>query len=218
MNSSVDDLNALQFAMMRPTLSIRAKTRPTGSGTTVGKRVLHAKGYQDRNGKPFVVVKKNGTHKPLTDNLLRAFQDWAYAGWVVSECDNIAPKTIRGNWESIVSTEEFETAQAILVRRNQQRTLRRKQDYLLAGFVHYRYSDGRMRRMSGSTSNAGRSGGGTPYYRIVEPGAPSFLCVAIDTAVEKKILAIQVDPDLMPLIRASYTHKLQEKLGHSRPA
>lgn len=78
--------------------------------------VLHTKGYQDRNGKPFVVVKKDGTHKPLTHKLLRVFQDWTYAGWVMSERDNIAPKTLRGNWQPIISTEDFEMGLAILER------------------------------------------------------------------------------------------------------
>lgn len=75
---------------------------------------LHAKGYCDRNGKPFVIVGKTGTRRPRRDKLLRAFHDWTYAGWVVSECDNIAPKTIRGKWEPLVSTQDFETGLAIL--------------------------------------------------------------------------------------------------------
>lgn len=75
---------------------------------------LSAKGYRYRNGKPFVLVSKTGKRRPLTDILGRAFQDWTYAGWVVSECDGIAPKTIRGNWEPLVSTEDFETGLAIL--------------------------------------------------------------------------------------------------------
>lgn len=77
---------------------------------------LHAKGYCDRNGKPFVVIGKTGTRRPLTDRLIRAFKDWTYAGWVVSESDNIAPKTIRGTWEPLVSTEDFEAGLAILER------------------------------------------------------------------------------------------------------
>ncbi len=77
---------------------------------------LNAKGYCYRNGKPFVVVSKTGKRRPLTDILRRAFQDWTYAGWVVSECDGIAPKTIRGNWEPLVSTEDFETGLVILER------------------------------------------------------------------------------------------------------
>ncbi len=127
------------------------------------------------------------------------------------------PKTVRGNWEPIVTTEEFERAQEILVRRNAHRTVRRKQFYLLTGLVFLRRKDGKLRRMSGSTSNAGRHGGGTPYYRIEGAGEASFLCAVIDAAVEREICRIQVDPDLIPLIRASYTKDLQESMGHVRP-
>lgn len=52
---------------------------------------------------------------------------------------------------------------------------------------------------------------------IEEAGAPSFLCVEIDTAVELEVQCIQVDPNLIPIIRASYTHELKERMGHSRP-
>lgn len=77
---------------------------------------LHANGYCYRNGKPFVAVSKTGRRKPLKDVLLRAFLDWTYAGWVVSACDGIAPKTIRGTWEPLVSTEDFEAGLALLER------------------------------------------------------------------------------------------------------
>jgi DNA invertase Pin-like site-specific DNA recombinase len=77
---------------------------------------LHANGYCYRNEKPFVAVLKTGRRKPFTDVLERGFQDWTYAGWVVSEIDGIAPKTIRGNWEPLVSTEDFEAGLAILAR------------------------------------------------------------------------------------------------------
>ncbi len=178
---------------------------------------LHSKGYRHRTGRPFVEIKPDGKRKANISSLSNIYHNWTYAGWVVSLKNGIAPKTIRGNWEPMISTEEFETAQAILKRRNEHRTLRMKREYLLAGLVCYRYSDGKIRRMSASTSNGGRKGGGTPYYRIAGPGEPSFLCMAIDNAVEKLICSIQVDPALIPLIRASYTYELQERLGHGRP-
>jgi len=74
---------------------------------------LHAKGYCLRTGKPFVLVGQKG-RRPAIDKLVRAFTDWTYAGWVVSEEDGIAPKTIRGTWESLVSTEDFEAGLVIL--------------------------------------------------------------------------------------------------------
>lgn len=77
---------------------------------------LNAKGYCLRTGKPFVLVGQKGGRRPAIDKLMRAFTDWTYAGWVVSEEDGIAPKTIRGKWEPLVSTEDFETGLAILTR------------------------------------------------------------------------------------------------------
>jgi DNA invertase Pin-like site-specific DNA recombinase len=76
--------------------------------------VLHAKGYRDRNGNPFVIVGKTGKRRPLIHKLQHTFQDWTYAGWVVHDCEGIAPKTIRGQWDPIVSTEDFEAGLAIL--------------------------------------------------------------------------------------------------------
>lgn len=178
---------------------------------------LHTRGHRHRTGRPFVEITATGSRKANISSLSNIFHNWTYAGWVVSPKNGIAPKTLRGNWEPIITTEEFERGQDILTRRNQHRMVRRKQDYLLASLVYYRYSNGKLRRLSGSTSNAGRSGGGTPYYRIEEAGAPSFLCVEIDTAVELEVQCIQVDPNLIPIIRASYTHELKERMGHSRP-
>ena len=46
------------------------------------------------------------------------FHNWMYAGRVVSVQNKIVPKTIRGNWEPIVTTEEFERGLEILERRS----------------------------------------------------------------------------------------------------
>ena len=40
----------------------------------------------------------------------------------------------------------------------------------------------------------------------------------MDAAVEREIRCIQVDPDLIPLIRASYTKEIQECMGQAQPA
>lgn len=178
---------------------------------------LHERGYRHRTGRPFIEVTASGKRKENISSLGNIFHNWTYAGWVVSLKNGVLPKTVRGNWEPIVTTEEFERGQDILAKRNAHRTVRRKQFYLLTGLVYFRLPNGKMRRLSGSTSNAGRRGGGTAYYRIPGAGEVSFLCSVIDSAVEREIRRIQVDPDLVPLIRASYTKELQEVMGHTRP-
>ncbi|MBN8590677.1 MAG: recombinase family protein [Anaerolineae bacterium] len=179
---------------------------------------LHARGYRHRSGRPFIEVLKDGRRKANISSLSNVFHNWTYAGWIVSERCSIPPKTLRGSWEPLVTTEEMERGLAILARRNQRRSVRRTQDYLLKGMVYYSPAEGRPTiRLSGSTSNAGRSGGGTPYYRDARAGGISFLCTDVDVQIPTELRKIQIDPDMIPLIRASYTQELAEKLGHAHP-
>ena len=179
---------------------------------------LHARGYRHRTGRPFVEVLASGKRKYNISTLSNTFHNWTYAGWVVSLKNNIPPKTIRGKWEPLVTTEEFEKGLQILARRNQNRSAKRKQDYLLKGMIFYSKSErGGLVRLTGSTSNAGRPKGGTPYYRVASAGGASFLCRDVDDQIHSELTRIQVDPEMLPLIRASYTHELAQKLGHLKP-
>ena len=178
---------------------------------------LHARGYTYRRGRPFVEITTTGKRRQNINTLSSIFHNWAYAGWVVSSRNGIPPKTQRGTWEPLITTEEFERGLTILERRNTHRMVRRKQDYLLAGLIYYQGTKGKQIRLTGSTSNAGRSGGGTPYYRIAAAGGVSFLCGEVDGRVAQELARIQVDPDLLPLIRAAYTNDLNSKIGGTRP-
>jgi hypothetical protein len=113
---------------------------------------LHAQGYRHRTGRPFVEVSASGKRKHNISTLSNTFHNWTYAGWVVSLKNNIPPKTIRGNWEPLVTTEEFERGLEILARRSQNRDARRRQDYLLKGMIFYSKSESSsFVRLTGST-------------------------------------------------------------------
>jgi DNA invertase Pin-like site-specific DNA recombinase len=178
---------------------------------------LHARGYRYRTGRPFVQFNRHGQRKVNTNTLCSIFHNWAYAGWLTSEAGNIPPKTIRGQWEPIVTTEEFERGLLILEKRSQKLVRHRKHDYLLKGIAYYEHPDGSgLQRLTGSTSNAGRSSGGTSYYRLARTDV-AFLCEEIDCQIPNELMQVQVDPVLVPAIRAVYTHDVMEKLGHIRP-
>ena len=146
------------------------------------------------------------------------FHNWTYAGWVSSKRNQILPKTIRGEWEPLITTEEFERGQEILDQRNKYRSVRRRQEYLLQGMIVYEPMLGTAcQPLTCSTSNAGRSGGGTAYYRISRAGGVSFMCSEIDIQISYALCSIQVDPELIPSIRAAYTQDLAAKLGYLKP-
>jgi hypothetical protein len=81
----------------------------------------------------------------------------------VSPSADIPYGTLRGNWEPIVSTEDFERGLEILNRRYRVRYPNRKHFYLLKR-IAYLEIDGKVRRLSGSTPNINRPSGGNPYY------------------------------------------------------
>lgn len=155
---------------------------------------LHQRGYHYRSGRPFIEIKKNGQRKANSNKLSAIFHNWAYAGWLTSKAGNVPPKTMRGNWAPIVTTEEFERGLAILERRHQHRVVRRKHDYLLKGMIYYDYEDERgLVKLTGSTSNTSRSGGGTPYYCVPRSNI-NFQCGDIDNQIACELFDIQVNP------------------------
>ncbi|MBZ0278792.1 MAG: recombinase family protein, partial [Anaerolineae bacterium] len=184
---------------------------------------LHARGYRYRSGRPFVEVKTNGRRKANYNTLSYIFHNWTYAGWIVNEELGILPKTLRGEWEPLVTTEEFERGLAILEKRSQHKSAKRKHDYLLKGLVFLTASSSdptqpgdKLYRLTGSTSNAGRSGGGTAHYRL-ERHPVHFLCGEIERQVAHHLMQVQVDQVLIPLIRDYYISEVADKLGRLRP-
>src|SRR5690606_20817805 len=71
---------------------------------------LHIRGYRYRSGRSFVEVKANVKRKVNYNTMSDIFHNWTYAGWIVNIEEGIPPKTLRGNWDPIVTTEEFEKA------------------------------------------------------------------------------------------------------------
>lgn len=178
---------------------------------------LHQRGYRYRSGRPFVEVAADGKRKINSNTLSSMIHNWAYAGWLTSQAGNLPPKTIRGDWEPIVTTEEFERCQEILAKRNQFRIARRKHDYLLKGMIYLdRGHTQGLVKLTGSTSNSGRAGGGTPYYCVPRSNL-NFLCDEIDAQIPCALLHVQFDPSRLPEIRAVYTQDIAARMGHLRP-
>lgn len=117
---------------------------------------------------PFVHLNARGKPAARKTALSKAFHNWFYAGWVVVDNDwaNIPPKTIRGGWEPVVSTEEFELGLAILAKRNHKPTPQKKHFYLLQGLIYLEQADGRLVKLTCSTPNGSRTANGVSYYCI----------------------------------------------------
>jgi DNA invertase Pin-like site-specific DNA recombinase len=176
---------------------------------------LHARSYRRRSGRPFVEVTEDGKRKADAKELSQNFHNWFYAGWVVADnrCAQIPPKTVRGEWEPVVSTEEFELGLSILERRNRQRNHKPKHFYLLQNLV-YLQLDGRRApiKLTCSTPNANRDRGGVSYY-CVSSSKLNFLCWKIDEQIPAWLCDIQIEDEWLPQVRDTYMADVEYFLG-----
>ncbi len=166
---------------------------------------LYERGYRMRDGRPFVKVNANGERKPYIQQVARVFHNWHYAGWVVLENDwaQIPPKTVRAEWEPVVTTEEFERGLAILAKRSHMSSPNKRHFYLLQGILYLDQGNGKVRKLRCSTPNANRARGGVAYY-CIDSSDQNYLCWKVDEQIPAHLRAIQVDPALIPDIRKAY--------------
>jgi DNA invertase Pin-like site-specific DNA recombinase len=178
--------------------------------------ILHNRGHRFRSGRPFVET-RNGRRKHSINTLSKRFHNWFYAGWVVSEKFGIAPKTVKGNWQPVVTTEEFEAGLAILAQRSQKRIPKRRHNYLLSGKIYLRQTAPNLIKLTCSTSNPDRKHGGNPHYRVTGSNI-NIPCEVVHSQICDLLTGIQVDDRLLPVIRDAYSREIAENLGRLRPS
>jgi len=177
-------------------------------------QALSARGYRLQSGVPFMRINRRGKLVPNKQALSRAFHNWFYAGWVVIENEwaNIPPKTVRGQWEPIVTTDEFELGLSILARRNHKPTPQKHTFYLLQGLVYLEEDGGRLTRLTCSRPNRKRTANGVAYYCIPSSDI-NFPCAQVDNQLPAFLHDIQVEPDVVPRIRQAYLSDVQHYTG-----
>ncbi|MBI9047012.1 MAG: recombinase family protein [Anaerolineaceae bacterium] len=76
---------------------------------------LKRRGYVRSSGRPWAWDHpQTGTRKRASNRIHDIFQNPFYTGWVVSERFDIQMGEIRGNWEPVVTMEQFERGKMIL--------------------------------------------------------------------------------------------------------
>jgi DNA invertase Pin-like site-specific DNA recombinase len=172
---------------------------------------LHEQGYRLRSGRLFVDHNRNKVY--ATDALWRFYNNWFYAGWVVSEKAKIPPKTVEGIWTPLVTTEEFETGQNILQSRRQRGIRTHYRHYLLTGILHLQTNnpDKPEARMTGSTPNTNHKNPkkAIPYY-VSAPNRVHIPCSTVDSQITEILQAIALNPDDIDDLRSLYKQEINE--------
>ena len=172
---------------------------------------LHNRGYTRRTGKPWVMATKTGQQQYHDNKLSRGLHNPFYAGVVVSEHYGVYfEERIQGQWEPVVTVEEYERAMEILRQRDANRVRRRHYIYLLRDLLHVTV-DNRTYPMFG-TSPTGRSKTYSYYMtRVKINGAKIHIpCEMIDSQILSWLTNIRIPKKLMPHIKTLYHQHIEQ--------
>ena len=173
---------------------------------------LSAQGFTKASGLPWAWNDKpNGIRKTAHNSLHTIFYNPFYAGWATSKKFGIKIGEVRGNWEPIITTDQYEKGKSILKKHGFNKANFKKRHYLLRGILYV--TDGQKSlKMYGSTPS-GRSASFS-YYRthgLMDGKKIRIRTETVDTKIPGFLKGIAVDPEMVPEVRKMYQEEIRSK-------
>jgi hypothetical protein len=172
---------------------------------------LNKRGYVRSSGRPWAWDNpKSGSRKTARNRLHEVFHNPFYAGWATSERFDIKMGEVRGQWDPVVTTEQFERGKTILLRHGKNRSNFKRQQYLLRNMLYIQVGE-RQYKMFGSTP----SGHSQSYSYYITHSKPEGKTIrigtkSIDEQINSWLSGISVEPDLRPAIRETYQTEIKK--------
>jgi hypothetical protein len=135
---------------------------------------------------------------------------------VVSEVYGIPYGEVRGRWEPLVTSEEFERGVEILRKHDAQKSRVKRHHYLLRNILRVR-ANGRTYKMYGTTPS-GRSKSYSYYMTQAKPNGSKIHipCAKVDGQIAEMLRGIVVDPELAPKIKEVYRAHVEQVTDDDR--
>lgn len=178
---------------------------------------LATKGYTRASGRPWAWDDPKTEERRYADNRLhKIFHNPFYAGWAVSQRFGIKIGEVRGQWEPIVTPEEFDRGLVILNQHDDQKSRNKVHHYPLRG-VLFLEENGKRYKMYGSTP----SGSTRPYsyyitHTAIEGKSVHIPCEVVDEQVPTWLRNIAIDPARVPEIRRMYQSEIKRVTHEDR--
>ena len=178
---------------------------------------LAARGYTRSNGLPWVWNNaKTGERLDARTRLFELFHNPFYVGWVVSERFGIKIGEIKGQWEPIITQEEYLKGTEILRKHDQEKIRERRYFYLLKGLLWVSFQ-GTQYKMTGSSPKTYLRM--YPYYSTQsKPGGKdiNIQCINVDQQIPSWLSRITVNSQRLPAIREEYRLQVASFNGPGR--
>ena len=170
---------------------------------------LTQKGFVRSVGLPWAWnTPKTGKRKTARNRLHQIFHNPFYAGWVVSKRFNIKVGEVRGNWEPIITTEQFEKGGEILRKNSHNKSRLKSQHYLLRNLIWVKEGTKTL-KLYGSTPSGQTKN--YAYYVTHTPLGEKVLRLSsplIDEQIPSWLDGISIEASQIPVMRKLYRREI----------
>lgn len=178
---------------------------------------LTRRGYVRVTGRPWAWNDpKTGKRRTAFNTLHKIFHNPFYAGWVTSERFGIKPGQVRGNWEPIITNDQFQCGIQILHKSDKEKSRMKKHTYILRGLLWVMAGAKKLKLFGTTPSGRNQS---YSYYTTQVPlnGKNLHLpCEVVEDQIPSWLRGIAIDLKLLPAIRRIYEAEIQQAACHEK--
>jgi DNA invertase Pin-like site-specific DNA recombinase len=172
---------------------------------------LTSRGYTRSSGRPWAWIDpKTGRRHRSSNRLHEIFHNPFYAGWAASDRFNVKMGEVRGKWEPVVNTEEFERGRETLLKNGSNKSRFKRNHYLLRNLLWVQVGDEQF-KMFGSTPS-GRYQSYSYYITHTELDGQKLHIPTdtVDEQIPSWLGGITVDSECIPEIREIYQTQIRK--------
>jgi len=181
---------------------------------------LNHRGFVRSSGYPWAWSDpKSGNRKTAANVLQRLFHRPFYAGWAVSERFGIQMGEIRGQWEPVVTTEQFERGKAILLKHGNNKMNFQKQTYLLRNLLWVKVGSKDYKMFGSTPSGKCKSYAYYLTHTKIEERKLRIQTKLVDTQIPGWpgwLDGITIDPETIPGIREIYQNEIRKLTSENK--
>jgi len=178
---------------------------------------LNKRGYVRSSGRPWAWDDpKSGRRIQASNRLHEIFHNPFYAGWAVSKRFDIKVGEVRGKWDPVVTTDQFERGKVILLKNGNNRSNFKRKYYLLRNLIWIQVGE-KQYKMYGSTPS-GRYQSYSYYVTHAKPGGKTvrFKSNDIDRKIHGWLEGVIIPEDIVLDLRKTYQAEIKKHTQDDR--
>jgi DNA invertase Pin-like site-specific DNA recombinase len=178
---------------------------------------LTKRGYSRSSGRPWAWTdQKSGKRKTASNVLHKLFHNPFYPGWVVSDRFGIKFGEIRGQWEPVITSEQFERGKAILLKHGNHKQNFQKQTYLLRNLLWVQMGKRQYKLFGSTPSGELKSYSYYITHRKFDGRKFRIPTNVVDVRIPGWLSGISIDGENVAAIQETYNREIKAVTSDNR--